>query len=428
MATISFSYRSDKPTAFLEARLSFRIQGENLSKTGKEMPYSYYKRSRIEVSREFWKEYKKGTNFKDATKINLQKEVSDNIYELRNYVLNEFDKVHAADVDKEWFKRTVDSFYKKPHQEIRIPELMGEYIDFYLEARAHEISRSLSAKYGVIKNKLLRYDSHLMVRDIDEDFKKFFVEWCKKESYSQNTIHRDMKFIKTIVKHARLKGVEVNPEYEALSLKKEKVPKVFLGFKELKKIEELENLPNYLSNARDWLLVSCYTGQRISDFMRFDKSMLRHEKEVPLLEFTQAKTGKNMTIPVLPEVLDILEKRGGEFPHRISDQRYNEYIKEVCERAGIKNEINGRISKNISEDDDETIMRKLEGNYPKWMLVTSHIGRRSFATNYYGKLPTTFLIGITGHSTEKQFLEYIGKGQKDLAFDAYEYFIKMKSK
>ena len=37
------------------------------------------------------------------------------------------------------------------------------------------------------------------------------------------------------------------------------------------------NNDNY-ENAKDWLIISCYTGQRISDFMRFGKSMIRHEK------------------------------------------------------------------------------------------------------------------------------------------------------
>ena len=60
--------------------------------------------------------------------------------------------------------------------------------------------------------------------------------------------------------------------------------------------------------------------------------------------------------------------------------------------------------------------------YKKYDLVTSHIGRRSFATNFYGTIPTTFLIYITGHSTESMFLNYIGKSNKDLALEITKYF------
>jgi len=54
--------------------------------------------------------------------------------------------------------------------------------------------------------------------------------------------------------------------------------------------------------------------------------------------------------------------------------------------------------------------------------VTSHIGRRSFATNFYGIIPTSYLIYTTGHSTEAMFLNYIGKSNKDIALEMAKYF------
>ncbi len=69
MATITFSYRSKKSEAALEARLSFRVKGDNLNpKNGAEMPYSYYTRSRIKISKPFWDDYRKGKKFKDIDK------------------------------------------------------------------------------------------------------------------------------------------------------------------------------------------------------------------------------------------------------------------------------------------------------------------------------------------------------------------------
>ena len=48
-------------------------------------------------------------------------------------------------------------------------------------------------------------------------------------------------------------------------------------------------------------------------------------------------------------------------------------------------------------------------------LVSTHIGRRSFATNHFGKIQTPVLMSQTGHKTEKMFLKYIGKTEKDNA-------------
>lgn len=56
---------------------------------------------------------------------------------------------------------------------------------------------------------------------------------------------------------------------------------------------------------------------------------------------------------------------------------------------------------------DSSTKRKVKGIYPKHELVTSHICRRSFAGNLYGKLPNMVIMAITGHQTEAQFLKYI---------------------
>jgi integrase len=195
-----------------------------------------------------------------------------------------------------------------------------------------------------------------------------------------------------------------------------------LSFEEIDKIEAAKIDKPYLINTRDWLIISCFTGQRISDFMRFNKEMIRVEDSKTLLEFDQQKTGKTMTIPLHSKVMLILKKYNGDFPKRISDQKYNDYLKEVCKIAKLHQMVKGKKQMNISKDPLERKVRRVEGMYPKYELVTSHIGRRSFATNHYGKIPTSYLIYVTGHSSEEMFLNYIGKSNKDMALELTKYF------
>lgn len=49
----------------------------------------------------------------------------------------------------------------------------------------------------------------------------------------------------------------------------------------------------------------------------------------------------------------------------------------------------------------------------KWQAITSHIGRRTFATNFYGRIPTPLLMEATGHSTEQIFMKYINAFDKE---------------
>ena len=118
------------------------------------------------------------------------------------------------------------------------------------------------------------------------------------------------------------------------------------------------------------------------------------------------------------QVKNILKKRNG-FPEKISNQKFNLYIKEVCKEANLTQMTEG------SKINPET-KRKEKGIYPKHELVTSHICRRSFASNLYGKLPNMVIMAITGHQTEVQFLKYIKITPKENAQKLQAYWQKQQ--
>ena len=68
--------------------------------------------------------------------------------------------------------------------------------------------------------------------------------------------------------------------------------------------------------------------------------------------------------------------------------------------------------------------RKKHGRFSKWELVSSHIGRRSFATNHFGKIPTPIIMAATGHKSESSFLKYIGKGRAEMVSMLADYWYR----
>jgi integrase len=121
-----------------------------------------------------------------------------------------------------------------------------------------------------------------------------------------------------------------------------------------------------------------------------------------------------------PQVKEILKKRDG-FPDTISGQKFNLYIKEVAKLSGINEPTKGsKVNKETN--------RKEKGTFPKHQLITSHICRRSFASNLYGELPNMVIMGITGHKTETQFLKYIKITPKENANKLKEYWKKQDEK
>lgn len=419
MISLVFAYRSTKKEADL--RLFCRAES-----------FACYIPTKIRVEKEFWNKHKDGVQFK-GDNLETSNYITSETTALKKHIQSKIDKAAPSTISKDWLKKVVHEYYNPPQPanvEV-IPHMLIGYWDYYLRLRRNEVSKGYKKLFGTVKEKLKRFEQFKTkpteIKDVDDSFKADFIEYCKANNYSQSTIRKDLKTIKTVCRHAKTKGVEVSPELDNLKAKNGKTPKIYLSFDELEKIKAVGGLTDYLDNARDWLLISCYTGQRVSDFMRFNKSMVRHTNGKAFLDLKQVKTGKDITVPLMPEVLGILDKRGGEFPRPISDQRYNEWIKIVCKKAGFTKKIQGRIATNVNPDPKgKSVIRNVSGKYEKWKLVTSHIGRRSFATNYYGKLPTTYLKNITGHGSEAQLLQYIGKTSKDTAVEAYEQMMKVK--
>ena len=413
MASINFLYRSTKDKSNLILRLLFRYNGKD---------YVFGSKTKLEVEKTYWnKQHKKKS--KDITITNKQTEINIELNKIENHILGAFNSAEPDKVNKEWISDQVDLYYNPTQKEKTIPTDLINYIDFYIDYRKDEVKKTSLKKFNVIKHKLQKLEKfrkkQILILDINNDFKNEFVSYCKNELYSQNTIQRELAIIKTFCIHARFLGLETHYQLDSLRLDKVKVEKIYLTFEELSRIEEInsDELTVSLDNAKDWLIISCYSGQRISDFMRFTENQIRIEEGKHFLEFTQMKTSKLTTIPIHPKILEILKKRNGKFPYRISDQKYNDYVKEVCKLAGIDEIVKG--SKMLETEKGN---RKQEGLYKKYELVTSHIGRRSFATNFYGKIPTTYLINITNHSSEAMFLNYIGKSNKDLAKETFKYF------
>lgn len=348
------------------------------------------------------------------------KEINARIHELRSDLINTYNK-SSQNIDLLWLKNFINPVVNKD-----VPNGLVEYIDFYLAFRQNELSEAMRKKVNVVKHKMERMQIErkktILINDINDSFLNEMVAYYLKHGYSKNTTHRELVFIKTFCKHAKKRGIELHVEFDDLSLDREKVKSIYLTFAELEKIKgvNIDKLPDSLSDARDWLIISCYTAQRVSDFMRFDASMIREQSGKLLIEFEQIKTGKIITLPLHPVVLEILEKREGNFPVKLNDQDYNKLIKTVCEIAELTAKVYG--SKKLETFKDSGIFRKKSGLYPKHELVTSHIGRRSFATNFYGKIPTPLLMSATGHSKEETFLIYIGKSDYDKALELANYF------
>ncbi len=305
------------------------------------------------------------------------------------------------------------------------PATLLSYIDHFLIIRDSELKEDYKKRMklarGFIEGLQKVTRREYLGKDVNLDFKREFEKFGLKNGYSHNTIQQYLKYTKRACTFAKQEGLPTSAELDGIKFKFKKVKVVYLTEKEIDKISNLRLDSEALENARDWLLISCYTGQRHSDFNRFTKEMLRAEYDTRKnlerthIDFVQLKTNRHMIFPLSADLMSVLDKRNGDFPRPLSNQKLNDYIKDVCKAAGIDEQIEGtKICRKTK--------KKVAGKYPKYELVSSHIGRRSFATNHYAKIPTPLIMAITGHSSERSFLTYVGKSDPTMAGLLTEYF------
>ncbi|WP_420378810.1 tyrosine-type recombinase/integrase [Gilvibacter sp.] len=326
-------------------------------------------------------------------------------------------------IDGDWLSYEIDLFFKRINESGQ-SDLILDIIDRVINSCRIKknakgdigLSKSRIDSYKSLKSKVEAFQGRkkLKIKDVDirlsEDFIKFMMDDMK---YSESYTLKTLANLKTVCNHAEILGIETSPQLKKISSGHSKNKYiVYLNGVELKQIEEAHIVSDALRNARKWLLLGCNIGQRVSDLLDIDESNFVIKNGIELIELTQKKGGKQINIPVLETTKEIL---GDGLPYKISSQKFNYYIKEICKVAGIDQEIKGAL-KNPETN------RKEEGLYPKYKLVASHVCRRSFATNLYGVLPTPLIMQITGHSTEKMFLKYIGKSSLDYAQQIADFY------
>jgi integrase len=285
--------------------------------------------------------------------------------------------------------------------------------------KGYETFKKLFEAYQKEINKTINF------LDINRTFIDRFTNWLiNTKKYSVNYAGKQIDNLKTVCLDAEKNDIKINPyskQIEGFSESNEDRFIVTLSFEELEQIRTAEIKNPAYNNARKWLLIGCEIGQRGGDLLKITKNDIRYKGGNMYLDIIQKKTGKSVTIGIInPNIIDIIEN---DFPHKISTQKLNVYIKKVCQIANINELVEGKkLNPNATKDKPET-MRKVLDFYPKHELITTHSFRRSFATNYYKQIPTGVLIGITGHSKESLFLDYINKREdKDANADLFMKF------
>jgi integrase len=368
------------------------------------------------------------------TPLVKHKDINIKLKEFNSFVIKEYETTKLIDeltiINSKWLKEKIDIFFTREskYEEVNYQQFFTHFIEQFIEESKTKKSRNNTPikkrtiqHYNTTLVKIKNFEEHigktLKLDEININFHSHFIHFLETIQFlNPNTIGGYIDDIKLFLRNADSKGLKISNEYKLKNFysPSNKTNDIYLKEEEINKIYQMKFEQDYLDNARDWLIIGLRTGLRVSDLLTLKESDIIDG----FIEIRNKKTDFPVIIPLHNDVANILSKREGEFPRKISDQNFNDYIKVVAEKSGITETVEGAKITDVKikvNGKEVTIHRKVFGKYNKNELVTSHICRRSFATLLYGKLDTLTIMKVTGHKTEKQFLDYIKITPKEYA-------------
>lgn len=423
MATVNYSLRSKNDIAPIYVRF---VSGRNISIA---IPLN------ILINPKNWD--KANQKIRNVITVKNRDEINRRLILLKAHIFDQFslDYTSGEVIDKSWLERTCNAFFNRPKHEKKGSNKNSSiyYTDFALFWLEEKSSTWLVGQDKYMPEREINKYKHfigmvqeyqgkdkLKLKDISSLDISDFVKHLADNHYASKTIQRHIGRFKFFLNRAEELQLTINPAFKqrVFTPKSEPIKEPYLNPEEIEAIykQDFSDNESY-DNVRDNLIIAVWTGLRVSDFLgQLNISNFIDDE----IQITTQKTNTQVVIPLHPMVKRILIKRKGKLPKKISDQKFNKYVKEVCKKVGIKEKMKGGLY-------DKKSKRKVFGDFEKWKLISSHIGRRSFATNHYGKIPDSVIMGVCGWSQKDMMLKYIKKSNREHAVELKKYWDEIYS-
>lgn len=339
-----------------------------------------------------------------------------------------------------FFIKTTD-LYKNTNQEITIENIRAEFekefkrteaiankffsvYDLFLKEKlddktAEANSTSTIKRYEYNKTLLEEFETStkgkLHFNKIDKKFYNAFISYCISiKKHSTNTLSRNIGLFKTFMYWSLENNYTYKTDFKGFkNIKKEITDEVALTMNQVTEIFEHDfSDKKRLEKVRDLFVFGCVTGMRYSNYSKIKKSDINNGY-ISVRDIKDTK--KTLSIPLNDYSNFVLKKYDYKLP-KITNQKFNEYIKEVIEDVGYKDDIKKTFKR--GKEVIETIS-------PFYARISSHTARRSFITIMKTKkIPDKVIMGYTGHKSLEVFNQYY-KPNDDEKVDFMQSVFKM---
>lgn len=295
--------------------------------------------------------------------------------------------------EETFYVEDVYSLYKgeKRTKEYNTLEFFNRYLDKLKKLVEIDIQYKTWKKFEHVRNDVKSFikwqynSTDYPLKDLKLQFLVDFEYYLKTERLlGQVTINKAIQRFKKPISIAVAEGCLVRDPFALHKFKRVRKEIVFLSPEELKALEVHKFSQPKLQLVQDLFVFSSYTGLPYNELMNLKKTHITKGFDDNLwIKMKREKTSKELSIPLLPKALEILVKYNQEglvFP-RISNQKYNSYLKEIADLVGIEKRL------------------------------TTHMARRTFASTVllYNDVPMEIVSELLGHSSMKITQDSYGK-------------------
>lgn len=330
--------------------------------------------------------------------------------------VNEVFKVYETENAVPSPARLRESFNEKLHSgKVKKEYTFFEVWDMFVTALSKQNNWTVAThnKFKTLKAHLLRFNPRMTFEELTEKRLQQYIDFVRTERDMRNTTAvKHLKYLKTFLAWAEQKGYNTNAEYRSYKPNFKGTDGnsktiIFLSKEELETLYKFTIPANkqYLDRVRDVFCFCCFTGLRYSDAYNLRASNLREGGDYGMICITTQKTADRLEIPVTRYAHEILEKykgihfENGKLLPVISNQKMNDYLKELCLLAGIDSIVTKTYYKGTERIDEAK---------PKYEYMSSHAARRTFVcTTLLQGIPAEVVMKITGHKSYEIMKPYI---------------------
>lgn len=236
---------------------------------------------------------------------------------------------------------------------MRLLDLCDQFINDYKGLVTTKMfSKETLGRYELTRRRLSEFMSEqyrmpdIPLADMTPKFIKDFDKWLRvTQQIANNTTMKFIRRTKTIYRMALNNGWVQTDPFGSFKIHMEKVDRGYLTISELDRLRDKTFSTKRLEVIRDLFLFSCYTGLAYIDLKVLSSDMLQLWPDGNLwIDSKRIKTQVEFHVPLLNIPLMLIKKYEGQRRNGLlfpvpSNQKVNEYLKEIAAVCGIDKEL-----------------------------------------------------------------------------------------